>query len=66
MTADDCTDVELYALRAYVRAGSTKAAAVALGLHPQTVKNHLASIRSKLGVKSTVQAAFLLHDKIAA
>lgn len=60
------TDVELYALRAYVRTGSVAAAAATLGLHPQTVKNHLASIRTKLRVHSTIQAAYLLHDKLVA
>ena len=62
----DPTDVELYALRMYLKHGSTRAAAVALGLSEQTVKNHLASIRSKLGVRKTIQAAYLLHERLAA
>lgn len=60
------SDVELYALRAYLRTGSVKAAASSLGIAEQTVKNHLASVRSKLGVQKTAQAAFLLHDRLVA
>jgi DNA-binding NarL/FixJ family response regulator len=65
-TAAEPTDVELYALRAYLKTGSARAAAAALGLAEQTVKNHLASIRSKLGVRKTIQAAYILHDRLVA
>lgn len=60
------TAVELYALRMYAKTGSVQAAAKALGLHEQTVKNHLASVRSKLGVRKTIQAAYILHDRLVA
>lgn len=63
---DPVTPGELRALRAYLEAGSCKAAAHQLGLHEQTVKNELANIRAKLGVPTTVQAVFILHDKLAA
>lgn len=65
-TSAEPTDVELYALRVYAKTGSARAAAAVLGLSEQTVKNHLASVRSKLGVHKTIQAAFLLHDKLVA
>lgn len=66
MTRDVPTPAELRALRAYIEAGSTRDAARSLGLAESTVKGELANIRSKLGVKTTAQAAFLLHDKLAA
>lgn len=63
---DPLTAGELRALRAYVHAGSAKAAAHELGVHESTIKNHLANIRTKIGVSSTVAAVFKLHDQIAA
>lgn len=63
---DQPTGAELRALRAYVRAGSAKEAACELHCAPQTVKNHLFTLRQKLGVHSTLQAALILHDKLAA
>lgn len=66
MTTDTPTTAELRALRAYIEAGSARDAAARLGTSESTVKGHLANIRSKLGVKTTAQAVFLLHDRLAA
>lgn len=66
MTRDTPTLTEIRALRAYIRHGSAQSAAEALGLAESTVKGHLANIRSKLGVHTTAQAVFILHDKLAA
>lgn len=66
MTADIPTPAELRALRAYLAEGTTRDAARRLGLAESTVKGELANIRSKLGVRNTAQAAYLLHDKLAA
>jgi DNA-binding NarL/FixJ family response regulator len=61
---DPVTPGELRALRAYLDAGSSKAAAYLLGVHNSTIKNHLQNIRTKLGVSTTAQCAFLLHDQL--
>jgi DNA-binding CsgD family transcriptional regulator len=63
---DQPTPAELRALRAYVKAGSAKAAGESLGLAESTIKGELQTLRSKLGVKTTAQAVFLLHDRLAA
>lgn len=63
---DQPTPAELRALRAFVKAGSAKDAALELHCAPQTVKNHLFTLRQKLGVHSTLQAALLLRDELAA
>jgi DNA-binding CsgD family transcriptional regulator len=60
------TPAELRALRAYLDAGTARDAARRLGCSEQNVKNHLWSIRSKLGVQNTAQAVLILHDKLAA
>jgi DNA-binding CsgD family transcriptional regulator len=54
------TERELEVLRAYVRAGSTKAAAYELGLSQHTVKAHLARARERAGVDATVQLVDLV------
>ena len=65
MTGPDAvTDLELGVLAAYLREGSAKMAARALGRSPGTVANHLAVIRQKLGVEKTAQAAFILADRL--
>lgn len=63
---DQPTPAELRALRAYLKGGTAHDAAILLECSDQTVKNHLSSLRSKLGVRNTAQLAFLLHDKLAA
>lgn len=45
---------------ACIEAGSAKAAAHELGLAEQTVKNHLANVRSKLGATNMAQVAWIL------
>jgi DNA-binding NarL/FixJ family response regulator len=60
------TPAELEALRAYLAAGSVKGAAHRLGLREQTVKNHLANARCRLGAKTTAEAVFRLYDMLVA
>lgn len=55
------TRSETDALRAYLDAGSVKAAAHRLGLNEQTVKNQLASLRRRLGVETNAQAVAALR-----
>jgi hypothetical protein len=47
------------ALVAYLIAGSYKGAAELIGIKPETIKDHLASIRVKLGVNNNAHAAAL-------
>jgi DNA-binding NarL/FixJ family response regulator len=63
---DPVTPGELRALRAYLEAGSVKAAAHQLGIAESTLKNHMQTIRSKLGVKTTAEAVFVLYAQLAA
>jgi DNA-binding CsgD family transcriptional regulator len=63
---DQPTQAELRALRAYLEAGSARAAALEIGCSEQTVKNHLHTLRQKYGVKRTFQVVYLLRDKLAA
>ena len=44
---------------AFVTAGGTKRAAAQLGISESTAKNHLTSVRRKLGVDTTTQAFVL-------
>lgn len=60
MTNPEPTDRQLAALRAYLAAGSVKDAARNLGIAPQTMKNHLASVYADLGVGSALEAALTL------
>lgn len=48
---------ELRSWDAYLATGSIKAAAHRLGIHETTVKRHLSTIRSRLGVQTNTQAA---------
>jgi DNA-binding NarL/FixJ family response regulator len=50
------TQRELEVLDAYIRAGSVKAAAQDMGITEQSAKNHLASLRRRLGATNTAQA----------
>ena len=62
----DISEAERRILIAYLETGNTRDAAAKLDRSVQTVKNTLANVRSRLGVRSTAQAVFLLHDKLAA
>ena len=62
MTAPTPRQVEV--LRAYVATGSYGAAADSLGIAKATVRNHLHDLRLRLGVGTTAQAVFLLHDDL--
>jgi DNA-binding NarL/FixJ family response regulator len=63
---DQPTPAELRALRAYLACGSVRDAARSIGLAESTVKGELASIRTKVGARTTAQVVFLLHDKLVA
>lgn len=66
MPADQPTDRELECLRAYVDTGSVRAAALRVGCQEQTLKNHLSTLRSKVGARTNAEAVFLLYPKLAA
>jgi DNA-binding NarL/FixJ family response regulator len=61
----DPTEAELAALRAYIAAGSVKGAAYQLGLSPSTIKQHLQNVRSRMGAKTTTEAAVRLAHHLA-
>ena len=50
----------MQALRAYVVHGTLLDAADALDLSERTLKNHLAALRSRLGVHTNAQAVYVL------
>ncbi len=54
------TDRQLEVLGVVVASGTIKGAAHELGLSASTVRQHLESIRQRLGVETTMQAAVLL------
>jgi DNA-binding CsgD family transcriptional regulator len=54
------TDRDVRVVAAVVAAGSEKAAAHRLELSPSTVKQHLASARSKVGAETTAQLVWIL------
>lgn len=58
------TDRELAVVAAVIAAGSEKAAAHQLGLSHSTVKHHLASARSKVGVSTTAQLVWILAPRL--
>jgi DNA-binding NarL/FixJ family response regulator len=58
------TPRELDSLRAYIETGSVREAARSLGVHEQTVKRHLANVRSRLGVRTNAQAALALASQL--
>ena len=58
------TDRQLEVLVAYCQAQGEKGAAYQLGISPSTVRNTLANIRLRLGVRSTAAAVYLLRDKL--
>lgn len=61
---------QLHVLRAYVDYGSHLEAARGLGISERTVRSHLASLRSRLGVHNEAQAVYVLwlpfRDHLAA
>lgn len=59
------TDREVVVVAAVLAAGSEKAAAHRLGLSHSTVKHHLASARSKVGVATTAQLVWMLAARLA-
>ncbi len=58
------TERELVVVAAVLEAGSEKAAAHQLGLTHSTVKHHLASARSKVGVTTTAQLVWILSPRL--
>jgi DNA-binding NarL/FixJ family response regulator len=58
------TDREVLVVAAVLDAGSEKAAAHRLGLSHSTVKHHLASARSKMGVTTTAQLVWILAPRL--
>ena len=58
------TDREVVVVAAVLFAGSEKAAAHRLGLSHSTVKHHLASARSKVGVATTAQLVWILAERL--
>lgn len=59
------TERELAALSAWWWFKSTRAAATALGLSEQTVKNQLLTARHRNGVARTVDLAFMFMQQIS-
>lgn len=64
-SSDLATDREVGVVAAVVATGSEKAAAHRLGLSHSTVKHHLASARSKVGVATTAQLVWMLAARLA-
>jgi DNA-binding CsgD family transcriptional regulator len=62
--AAGATDREVGVVAAVLVAGSEKAAARRLDLSHSTVKHHLASARSKVGVATTAQLVWILAPRL--
>ena len=60
----DPTQRELDCLRAYARLGDYGRAAESLGIARGTLSNHLATLRIRLRVESTVEAIYQLRDRL--
>jgi DNA-binding NarL/FixJ family response regulator len=60
LTKVGVTPAELRAMRVYARTGTVKKTAQELNVAEQTVKNHLASVRRRLGAANTAQALVML------
>ena len=56
----EVTARQVEVLAAIVASGSHKEAAFALGISPNTVRNHLVTMRDQLGVSTTAQAIYVL------
>jgi DNA-binding CsgD family transcriptional regulator len=59
------TERQIECLRAYVIAGSREGAAQRLGISSMTLRNHLAELRLRLGVRTSAQAVFSLMLDLA-
>jgi DNA-binding CsgD family transcriptional regulator len=55
---------ELDCLRLYGIHGSARIVALELGISSATVRAHLAALRARLGVETTVQAIYRLRDRL--
>lgn len=64
-SAGRATDREIAVVAAVLDAGSETETAHRLGLSHSTVKHHLASARSKLGVTTTAQLVWVLAPRLA-
>ncbi len=62
--ASRATEREPTVVAAVLATGSEKAAAHRLGLSHSTVKHHLASVRSKMGVKTTAHFVWILAARL--
>lgn len=58
----DLSDRDLEILSTYARLGSQDEAAKVLGVHKQTVKNYMQSIKKKTGAVSVVQVLWWVLD----
>ena len=58
------TDRELEVLVAFCTEQGTKGAANRLRISPHTVRQHLESIRKRLGVATTASAVYLLRERL--
>jgi DNA-binding CsgD family transcriptional regulator len=58
------TQREIEVLVAFCVSEGAKGAAAQLSVSEHTVKNHLASIRAKLGVSTTAAAVFILRERL--
>ncbi len=56
----DLTPRQLEVLRVYAETGSARKTGYVLGISPNTVKQTLAGVRTRLRVTSTIQAAMLV------
>ena len=54
---------QLACVQAHLTTGSMKAAAHELGISPLTVRNHLETVRLRLGVDTTEQAVAILVSR---
>ena len=59
------TERQIECLRAYLIAGSREGAAQRLGISSTTLRNHLAELRLRLGVRTSAQAVFSLMLDLA-
>lgn len=62
----DPTPREMECLRAYALTGDYARAARLVGVSRSTLRGHLANVRLRLGVDSTVVAIWRLRDRLAA
>ena len=58
--AGDPTARQVEALTAVITTGTNGAAGAMLGISPRTIGVHLANLRKRLGVDTTVQATYVM------